>query len=108
MKDLTINDTPPPPGGWPEDSVSPGHGSAHDPLCFIEHNPLMRQCSICDLIAKVREEQRIGIEAVAYLAQRDMLAKCIAAVEFLHDNNPDQATAFWYAICELRALQEKP
>jgi len=37
--------------------------------------------------------------------QRDMLAKCIAAVEFLHDHNPDQASAFWYAINELRALQ---
>jgi hypothetical protein len=38
----------------------------HDPLCFIEHNPLMRQCSICDLIAKVREDMLDRCEEAAY------------------------------------------
>lgn len=75
--------------------------SLHDEFCASEC--VKRACVdldvsdaaalLDDLIAKVRD---------------DMLAKCIAAVELLHDNNPDQATSFWYAICELRALQEKP
>jgi len=43
--------------------------------------------------------------------QRDMLAKCIAAVEYLHDYEaPHDAhrDALWNAISALRALQEKP
>lgn len=70
------------------------NNTQHDPLCPSTDATESEYCALChcDLIAKVRE---------------DMLAKCIAAVEFLHDNNSDQASAFWYAICELRALQEK-
>lgn len=30
----------------------------HDPLCFIEPNPLARECRTCDLIAKVRADER--------------------------------------------------
>jgi cytidylate kinase len=61
-------------------------------------------------IVQARSESReggfySGMEYGYQHGQRDMLAKCIAAVEFLHDHNPDQASAFWYAINELRALQ---
>jgi hypothetical protein len=78
------------------------------------------ECEPCDLIAKVREEQRIGIEAVAYFAQRDMLAKCIAAVEALpvgiRDDRfePDDPPKYFRyyneesVLTTLRALQEKP
>jgi hypothetical protein len=55
----------------------------HDPLCRWQGSTefdTVLSCDECDLIAKVREEQRIGIEAVAYFAQRDMLAKCIEAL----------------------------
>ena len=93
----------------------------HDPLCekgwgypdFIVSRGIKRKdCWMCDLLRQA--EQRGHDEAMdmdpvrrrdAYLhGERDMLAKCIAAVEFLHDHNPDQASAFWYAINELRAL----
>lgn len=30
----------------------------HDPLCPIEPNPLARECRTCDLIAKVRADER--------------------------------------------------
>ena len=36
-------------------SVSDIYGSAHDPLCFV--NNLCVECH-CDLIAKVREDER--------------------------------------------------
>jgi len=45
--------------------------------------------------------------------QRDMLAKCIETVEYLHDYvfgeaYGDQRAALWKAVTALRALQEKP
>lgn len=30
----------------------------HDPCCFVEDNPLMRQCVICEAIEKARLEER--------------------------------------------------
>jgi hypothetical protein len=51
-------------------------------------------------------------DATAYAeGQRDMLAECIAAVEYLHDHEaPHDAhkDALWNALIALRALQEKP
>jgi hypothetical protein len=38
----------------------------------------------------------------------DMLAKCIAAVEWSHDHNAEHAQGLWLALTELRALQDKP
>jgi hypothetical protein len=72
---------------------------AHDPLCPLHDeqwpkHPL-EKCHYCELIAKVRD---------------DMLAKAIAAVEYLHDHEaPHDAhkDALWNAITALRALQEK-
>ena len=96
----------------------------HDPLCFIDYNPLMRECRICGLIAKVREDERSKDLDYAYVAaqaeadgQRDMLAKCIAAVEAvphdffcasLDDRKPPCNCPQGEALAELRALQEKP
>lgn len=28
----------------------------HDPLCYLDLNPLVTECRVCDLIAKVRED----------------------------------------------------
>jgi hypothetical protein len=79
--------------------------SDHDPLCpqqprddgttltMLDGKPIY---CLCDLIAKVRD---------------DMLAKAIAAVEWLHDHEaPYDAhkDALWNAMTALRALQEKP
>ncbi len=92
----------------------------HDPLCPYKEGPKWDDfCPMCGLIASVRQDERINSlgtrvrELKPYAdgycdGEMAMLAKCIEAVEFLHDNNPDQATALWHAICELRALQEKP
>jgi len=55
--------------------------------------------------------QRDDLYAGYEQGQRDMLAKCIAAVEYLHDYEaPHDAhrEALWNAITALRALQEKP
>ena len=75
-----------------------------------------KDCYECQRIhgliaAAERRGREIGMAAredvdTAYaMGQRDMLARdCIAAMEFLHDHNPDQAAGLWAAICELRAL----
>ena len=44
-------------------SVSDTYGSAHDPLCFV--NNLCVECH-CDLIAKVREDERCKAELHDY------------------------------------------
>jgi len=76
---------------------------------------------LCDLIAKVREAERDGIDAVRLRTafneqgyrdgQRDMLVKCIALIE----ESVPWSTENWIAVDEraailtaLRALQEKP
>ena len=64
----------------------------HDPLCWIKNpHPHWNECSCCYFIAKVREDERDSIGAVRLRTafnehgyrdgQRDMLAKCIAALE---------------------------
>lgn len=97
----------------------------HDPLC-----PYREWYCQCHLIAKVRQDQCSlcctkseaaiaaafqsgmdqmigGIEQVSYhKGQRDMLAKCIAAVEALH--TPAPWVGIDAALAALRALQEKP
>jgi hypothetical protein len=68
----------------------------HDPLCLADPATDNSRCHYCVLIAKVRQ---------------DMLDKCIAAVEHLHDHEaPHDAhkDALWNAITALRALQEQP
>lgn len=101
-------------------SVSDEYVSAHDPLCLASGRPSAwePEMCICDVIAQVREDERLKDLDYAYIAaqaeadgQRDMLAKCIAAVEYLHDHEaPHDAhrDALWNAISALRALQEKP
>ena len=103
----------------------------HDPLCptlLCNHNDkgecwwgdfeCPNPCR-CDLIAKVRQDQRIISlstrvrELKPYAngycdGERDMLDKCISAVEWSHDHNPEHAQGLWLALTELRALQEKP
>ena len=70
----------------------------HDPLCSVQDDdvlPLQLLCICGELSA----------------ARRDMLARCIAAVEYLHDHEaPHDAhrDALWNALTALRALQEKP
>jgi len=79
----------------------------------------------CATIAKVREDERDGIQAVRLRTlfneqgyrdgQRDMLAKCITAVEEIipddSDNGSWEATiaAAWlrHAVSKLRALEDK-
>ena len=74
----------------------------HDPMCFIDFNPLMRECRICDLIARVREDEakRIysdeAMEAVIRLAASKAydaaLQDALAAV-----SHHDQCHAVQYA-----------
>jgi hypothetical protein len=103
----------------------------HDPLCpcnesghtHYEYAP-SRLCTYCRcaLIAKVRQDERsrhqgqsvmltADADAAIAAAEADVLAKCIAAVEYLHDHEaPHDAhrDALWNAVTALRALQEKP
>jgi hypothetical protein len=89
----------------------------HEPLCYSSHGkPLSRDpfCH-CELIAKVREDvvnRFVGAAQVHWDAgyafgvdegQRNMLAKCIAAVEALPSS--------WLGpspIAALRSLQDQP
>lgn len=103
----------------------------HDPLCPLivdgVEGPLHLYECPCDLIAKVRQDEeekaRDALEAqakriiemadmqaavAAAMASDDMLAKCIAAVEWSHDHNAEHAQGLWLALTELRALQDKP
>ena len=80
------------------------------------------QWCICNVIAKVREEEQSKDLDYAYVAaqaeadgQRDMLAKCITVVEEIipddSDNGSWEATiaAAWlrHAVSKLRALEDK-
>jgi len=100
----------------PCDEEEPEHG-----YCSMQHGLFCIHCHqwcICNVIAKVREEEQSKDLDYAYVAaqaeadgQRDMLAKCIAAVEYLHDHEaPHDAhrDALWNVLTALRALQEKP
>ena len=50
---------------------------AHDPLCPIEPNPLARECRTCDLIAKVRADERNRVFThLDALADRDHTEGC--------------------------------
>jgi len=111
----------------------------HDPLCPCGEVPSGRYCYLinpetgrciecdCWLIAKVRKEEADRVMSLRYnevkgwsdmmqaraweRGQQDMLAKAIAAVEYLHDHEaPHDAhkDALWNTITALRALQEKP
>ena len=98
----------------PCDDEIPQHG-----YCLMSHGKFCIHCNqwcICPQLQQAKEEvaQRIiemantQADVAAAMARDDMLAKCIATVEFLHDHNPDQQPGLWAAICELRSLQEKP
>ena len=103
----------------------------HDPLCLASDRPTAwePEMCICDVIAKVRENEHTAREEdgpwfrsvvhgcceekqTAYAdGQRDMLAKCIAAVERLL--GPEDEPLRWLLdretiLAALRALQEKP
>ena len=66
----------------------------HDPRCpSLRYVVLGGRVCVCETIAQVRQ---------------DMLGKCIAAVEWSHDHNPEHAQGLWLALTELRALKEKP
>jgi len=86
----------------------------HDPLCPSTNAAESHYCALChcELIAKVRgDEKGLSDEDIFNDGQQAMLAKCIAAVEYLHDHEaPHDAhkDALWNAITALRALQEKP
>jgi len=75
----------------------------HDPLCFVEDNPLVDECRICDLIAKVRGDMLAEcIEVVANYAEERL-------VKTNHPNRSEDITAaLRVAANRLRALQEKP
>ena len=92
----------------------------HDPLCpfakwddvdCYQHDAGVR---ICDLIAKVREDERDGIQAVRLRTlfneqgyrdgQRDMLARAIAAVDGLGTYGIDSSPNLGDALAALRAL----
>lgn len=82
----------------------------HDPLCPYVQTAHQRDhvaCQ-CDLIAKVRAEKLDDLHAKSFReGSEDMLAKCIAAVEF----SLGPAEYKWARIKTvdtLRALQEKP
>ncbi len=109
----------------------------HDPLCYLDPNPLVTECRVCALIAKVREDERdaplcefhaeepyvtacIKCDLLAYMkrksataydkGQQDMLAKCIAAVEHAPIAIREPSVFLLNrseAIAALRALQEK-
>ena len=104
------------------DSVSDAYDYAHDPLCPVCRatdglcNSNCASC-LCYLIAKVREDERSKDLDYAYVAahaeadgQRDMLAKCIAAVEACGDDKgyiySDTETGIEWAIAALRALHK--
>lgn len=102
----------------------------HDPLCFVEFNPLMRECSICGVIAKVREdEQERQYEFQSEIWEKGYfyaIAKCIAAVNSYSDETHkhfgdlfgqcryeygdrcDITAALRVVVDHLRAIQEKP
>ena len=50
----------------------------HDILCPIEDNPLARECRTCDLIAKVRADER-----------RKEEARRMAKFGYWHDYRPE-------------------
>jgi hypothetical protein len=98
----------------------------HEPLCYCSHGkPLSRDpfCH-CELIAKVREDvvnRFVGAAQVHWDAgyafgvdegQRNMLAKCISAVEACGDDKgyvySDTETGIEWAVAALRALQDQP
>ena len=100
----------------------------HDPLCpqqprddgatltLLDGTPVYCACA---LIAKVRQDQQILSlstrvrELKPYAngycdGERDMLAKCIAAVEAWALENPYEYPSPNRIISDLRALEEKP
>ena len=100
------------------DSVSDTYVPAHDPLCMWSTNatpdPLPGyDCGECEVIAKVRKEERSAYEDVKLRAyrkgQQEMLAECIAAVEklYINDNDPDWDWPIQAATRALRDLEEK-
>jgi len=95
----------------------------HDPLCpyadRVEDEALRDvPCGICELIAKVCQDERDGIDAVRLRTafneqgyrdgQRDMLARCIAAVEEKDAAGTAQGWDLHISdvLAALRALQE--
>jgi len=106
----------------PCDEEEPEHG-----YCSMQHGLYCIHCHqwcICNVIAKVCEDERDGIQAVRLRTlfneqgyrdgQRDMLAKCITAVEEIipddSDNGSWEATiaAAWLRHAVSRIRQEKP
>ena len=100
-------------------SVSDIYGSAHDPLCFV--NNLCVECH-CDLIAKVREDERCKAElhnyhmpawtagfakgyADALDAAETAVAEALKERMLMADCSPNTMRAPLFAI---RALKEKP
>ena len=93
----------------PCDEEEPEHG-----YCSMQHGLFCIHCHqwcICNVIAKVREDECSKDLDYAYVAaqaeadgQWDMLAKCVAAVESL----PGLFTRRQEVMEALRALQEKP
>jgi len=113
---------------------------SHDPLCAISGGPCcpwMGECDCqctCDLIGKVRKDEADRVMSLRYQqvtgwqdmkealawqqGQRDMLAKCIAAVDEVGNKagswrpsdqpSEDYFVAVVDAIAALQALQEKP
>jgi hypothetical protein len=101
-----------------QDRTENGTGVTHDPLCVDVYTQVIptpaERCVACSVIAKVREDERRQSASDYADGERDMLAKCIAAVE---------ACGHWYcdeqwagsqhiqmaeAVAALQALQEKP
>lgn len=86
-----------------------------------------QQWCICDIIAKVRQDERERADGQSVIlagdcekqitrAESDMLAKCIAVVEEIIPDDSDSGSweatiaAAWlrHAVSKLRALEEKP
>ena len=100
---------------------SDGPDVVHDPLCptVTEPHGVGYDCEcdcLCDLIAKVREDERDKDLDYRYIAaqaeaqgQRDMLAKCITAVEEKDAAGTAQGWDLHISdvLAALRALQEK-
>jgi len=109
----------------PCDEEEPEHG-----YCSMQHGLFCIHCHqwcICNVIAKVREDERASLTAEWMsnhgekwefaAGQRDMLAKCIAAVEAYAEErltvtkkpnmSEDITAALHVAVNRLRALQEK-
>ena len=88
----------------------------HDPLCYIEYNPLVKECRTCDLIARVREDERSmkGAVVIARAAAQDGYAAAVSdAAEALRhmpwhrpwgSDDPYQYLILSDAVAEIEAL----